>query len=137
MEMDVHVSVIDRVTFLGQPFDDTDDHMIEDQLQASSIRTYAEHDETLLYARPSLLSQSTTPGSLPSCVAVIDASISLFGRLFSRISDKDCLPMLQHLTDVIKKSKGPRQEALPDQRIDQSGHGTEALDRRRTIDSHG
>lgn len=100
-----------------------------------------EHDETYLYRRErsvvsfnmiNYLFRSTSssesiasnnachsrpeklhiPGPLPLGVAVIDASILLYGAMFIRVPNKHRLSMLQHFIDTIKQSKGPRQDAM-------------------------
>ncbi|CAF4616163.1 unnamed protein product, partial [Rotaria sp. Silwood2] len=92
-----------------------------------------EDDETYLYRRDTSLtsfniinylfrSSSTTdnnsnnayysrlvelniPDPLPLDVAVIDASILLYGTIFIRVPNKHRLNMLQHSIDIIKQSK--------------------------------
>ncbi|CAF4841473.1 unnamed protein product, partial [Rotaria sp. Silwood1] len=127
---------------LGNWLQETDYQMIEEQLQPNSASGSGalEHDETYLYRRDTSLisfniinylyrSSSTTdnnssnayysrpaelniPGPLPLGVAVIDASILLYGTMFVRVPNKHRLNMLQHFIDIIKQSKGIRQEAV-------------------------
>ncbi|UJR09975.1 hypothetical protein I4U23_014199 [Adineta vaga] len=127
---------------LGNWLQETDYQMIEEQLQPNSASGSGalEHDETYLYRRDTSLtsfniinylfrSSSTAdnnssnayysrpaeinvPGPLPLGVAVIDASILLYGTMFIRVPNKHRLNMLQHFIDIIKQSKGPRQEAV-------------------------
>ncbi|CAF1153890.1 unnamed protein product [Adineta ricciae] len=127
---------------LGNWLQETDYQMVEEQLQPNSASGSGalEHDETYLYRRDTSLtsfniinylfrSSSTTdnnssnayysrpadtniPGPLPLGVAVIDASILLYGTMFIRVPNKHRLNMLQHFIDTIKQSKGPRQEAV-------------------------
>ncbi|CAF2739470.1 unnamed protein product [Rotaria sp. Silwood2] len=109
--------------------------MIEEQLQPNSANGSGalEHDETYLYCRDASLSSfniinylfrssSTTdnnssnayysspaelniPDPLPLDVAIIDASILLYGTMFVRVPNKHRLNMLQHFIDIIKQSK--------------------------------
>ncbi len=127
---------------LGNWLQETDYQMIEEQLQPNSASGSGalEHDETFLYRRDISLtsfniinylfrSSSTAdnnssnayysrpaelniPGPLPLGVAVIDASILLYGTMFIRVPNKHRLNMLQHFIDIIKQSKGARQEAV-------------------------
>ncbi len=96
--------------------------MIEEQLQPNSVigSGALEHDETYLYRRDNnssnaFYSHSTeliSPGPLPLGIAVIDASIRLYGHIFIHVSNKLRLNMFQHFTDLIKQSKDARQEAV-------------------------
>lgn len=52
------------------------------------------------------------PGPLPLGVTVIDTSASLFGSIFSRVSNKHRLQMLDHFGECIKHAKSQRQEAV-------------------------
>lgn len=52
------------------------------------------------------------PGPLPLGVTVIDMSAMLFGSIFSRVSNKHRLQMLDHFFECIKQSKSQRQEAV-------------------------
>lgn len=52
------------------------------------------------------------PGPLPLGVTVIDMSESLFGSIFSRVSNKHRLQMLDHFGECIKHAKSQRQEAV-------------------------
>lgn len=126
----------------GNWLQETDYQMIEEQLQPNSASGSGalEHDETYLYRRDTSLtsfniinylvrSSSATdnnssnayysrpaelniPGPLPLGVAVIDASILLYGTMFIRVPNKHRLNMLQHFIDTIKQSKAARQEAV-------------------------
>jgi hypothetical protein len=61
------------------------------------------------YSRPIELN---IPGPLPLGIAVIDASIRLYGKMFIRVSNKHRLKMFQHFIDLIKQSKDARKEAV-------------------------
>lgn len=111
----------DSILFVNCWLQDDDFKAIEDQLQpysASGCETL-EHDVTYLYqsaktspARSSLI-MSTSPNqhgsgtncacALPLGVAVIDASIQLFGLMYPKIPNKHRLQMLVHFTDSIQK----------------------------------
>lgn len=69
-----------------------------------------EHDPCCLY-RP-LLKSEQCPGPLPLGVTVIDTSAMLFGSIFSRVSNKHRLQMLDHFGECIKHAKSQRQEAV-------------------------
>lgn len=127
---------------LGNWLQETDYQMIEEQLQPNSASGSGalEHDETYLYRRDTSLTsfniinylfrsssasdnnasnayysrpaELSIPGPLPLGVSVIDASILLYGTMFIRVPNKHRLNMLQHFIDVIKQSKGARQEAV-------------------------
>ncbi|CAF3293702.1 unnamed protein product [Rotaria sp. Silwood2] len=116
--------------------------MIEEQLQPNSASGSGalEHDETFLYRRDTSLTsfniinylfrssptadnnssnayysrpaELNIPGPLPLGVAVIDASILLYGTMFVRVPNKHRLNMLQHFIDIIKQSKSARQESV-------------------------
>lgn len=45
-------------------------------------------------------------------VAVIDASVTLFGLIFPRVAYKHRLQMLEHFSECIRQSKSVRQEAI-------------------------
>ncbi|CAF3109864.1 unnamed protein product, partial [Rotaria sp. Silwood2] len=53
----------------------------------------------------SRLVELNIPDPLPLDVAVIDASILLYGTIFIRVSNKHRLNMLQHSINIIKQSK--------------------------------
>jgi hypothetical protein len=127
---------------LGNWLQETDYQMIEEQLQPNSASGSGalEHDETYLYRRDTSLAsfniinylfrssssadnnssnayysrpaEINIPGPLPLGVSVIDASILLYGTMFIRVPNKHRLNMLQHFIDIIKQSKGARQEAV-------------------------
>jgi HEAT repeat-containing protein 5 len=69
-----------------------------------------EHDPCCLY-RP-LQKNETSPGPLPLGVSVIDMSAMLFGNVFSYVSNKHRLQMLEHFSECIKHAKSQRQEAV-------------------------
>jgi HEAT repeat-containing protein 5 len=121
------INVLVRIC-LGHRLHEACDQLIEKQIQANSVHFYGalEYDETYLYHRyPSLTiengsnpnddtfaDQLTMPMPMPSNIAVIDASIRLFSRIFRSIDNKYRLQMLQRFRDIIKLSKGSRQETL-------------------------
>ncbi|CAF0968829.1 unnamed protein product [Rotaria sordida] len=78
-------------------------------LVRSSSSTTDNNSSNAYYSRPAELN---IPGPLPLGVAVIDASILLYGTMFIRVPNKHRLNMLQHFIDIIKQSKGARQEAV-------------------------
>lgn len=87
---------------------------VEDQLapfSASGCETF-EHDLTYLYqASVSNAFQS----ALPLGVAVIDASIHLFGQMYPKCPNKHRLQILQHFIDLIQKpstAKSSNRQAL-------------------------
>jgi hypothetical protein len=112
----------------------------QEQLHPHSTTGFGafEHDETYLYRRDTsltsfnlanyLFSSSSNdnssnmncssptelkiPEPLPLNIAVIDASIRLYSRIFTRISNKHRLKLFQHFIDLIKQSKDVRQEAI-------------------------
>lgn len=69
-----------------------------------------EHDLCCLYRPISKSEQS--PGPLPLGVTVIDMSISLFGVIFPKVSNKHRLQMIDHFGECIKHAKSARQEAV-------------------------
>jgi len=106
----------------GNWLQETDYQMIEEQLQPNFVigSGALEHDETYLYRRDNNSSSAfyshptelISPGPLPLGIAVIDASIRLYGHIFIHVSNKLRLNMFQHFTDLIKQSKDARQEAV-------------------------
>ncbi|KAF6204448.1 hypothetical protein GE061_002789 [Apolygus lucorum] len=100
----------DDSVILGSWLQETDHRTIEDQLQPNSAAGSGalEHDTCCLY-RPSTNDDS---GPLPLGVAVIDASVILFGSVFPRVSNKHRVQMLGHFTDCIKAAKSSRADAL-------------------------
>ncbi|KAL7035637.1 hypothetical protein ACKWTF_008482 [Chironomus riparius] len=97
---------------LGTWLQETEHRAIEDQLQPNSASGSGalEHDPCCLY-RP-LPKFEQCPGPLPLGVTVIDMSATLFGNIFSRVSNKHRLQMLEHFSECIKHAKSQRQEAV-------------------------
>lgn len=52
------------------------------------------------------------PSPLPLSIAVIDASVRLFGNVFPLVPSKHRLQMLKHFGDCVNQAKGPRQQAM-------------------------
>ena len=52
------------------------------------------------------------PGPLPLGVAVIDASVALFGVVVPHVADKHCLKIFEHFSECIKQAKSARQQAV-------------------------
>ena len=52
------------------------------------------------------------PGPLPLGVAVIDTSITLFGRAFPYVAQKHRQQLLSHFRECIRQAKGVRQQAI-------------------------
>lgn len=52
------------------------------------------------------------PGPLPLGVAVIDASVILFGCVFPRVANKHRLQMLEHFAECMKATKSCRADAV-------------------------
>lgn len=100
---------------------DTDHADIEEQLispLSASGSGALEHDPCSIY-RASIVGMSgcdgascANAGPAPLGVAVIDASVLLFGQIFNRAANKHRQQMLEHFVECIKVSKGSRQEAL-------------------------
>ncbi|XP_039288533.1 HEAT repeat-containing protein 5B isoform X2 [Nilaparvata lugens] len=83
-----------------------------DHLQGTSAAGSGalEHDPCCLY-RPVAMGE-VMPGPLPLGVAVIDASVSLFGCIMARVSNKHRLQMLGHFGDCMKAAKSCRADAV-------------------------
>lgn len=117
-----------ELMLLGPCFSETSDQAIEEHLQSHSVHHFGalEHDETYLYQpSPSLQTaamnsqssralpeQWTIPTPMPLNVAVVDAAIILFSRVFLHSPDKHRLQVLQHFLDIVKLTKGSRQETV-------------------------
>ncbi|UYV80545.1 HEATR5B [Cordylochernes scorpioides] len=88
---------------------DSDQSIIEAQLQPNSASGSGalEHDVTALYK-----SKLQEEEALPLGVAVIDASVELFGAVFPGVALKHRLQMLSHFAECLKHSKATRQEAV-------------------------
>ena len=52
------------------------------------------------------------PGPLPLGVAVIDASVRLYGFVFPLVAQKHRVQMLEHFSECIKQAKSSRQQAV-------------------------
>ena len=78
----------DDSVILGSWLHETDNSFIEEQLQSNSASGSGalEHDSCYLY-RPHM-SDGSSPGPLPLGVAVIDASLVLFGKMFPLVANK-------------------------------------------------
>ncbi|CAF3113482.1 unnamed protein product [Rotaria sp. Silwood2] len=74
-----------------------------------SSSTTDNNSSNAYYSRPA---EFNIPDPLLLGVAVIDASILLYGTMFIRVPNKHRLNMLQHFIDIIKQSKDARQEAV-------------------------
>uniref|UniRef100_A0A6A7FSQ7 HEAT repeat-containing protein 5A n=5 Tax=Hirondellea gigas TaxID=1518452 RepID=A0A6A7FSQ7_9CRUS len=86
-----------------------DHNAIEEQLQSNSASGSGalEHDPTWLYRATEECNEP-----LPLGVAVIDASVTLFGQMFPQVAGKHRLKMLNLFIDMIRASKSQRQEAV-------------------------
>ena len=88
---------------------DSDYILLQQQLLPNSAAGSGalEHDPCSLYAMVTDRSQIAggVPGPLPLGVAVIDASITLFGHVFPRVLPKHRLQLLVHFEDSIKQAK--------------------------------
>lgn len=78
-------------------------------MQPNNIGSGAlEHDMSYVYK----VTNDKEGGPFPLGVTVIDASCQLFGHVFSCVSNKHRLQMLNHFTECIKHAKSTRQEAI-------------------------
>ena len=91
---------------------DSDYYLLQQQLLPNSAAGSGalEHDPCSLYALGTDRSDRSqnvgnVPGPLPLGVAVIDASITLFGHVFPRVLHKHRLQLLIHFEDSIKQAK--------------------------------
>ncbi|XP_075228223.1 HEAT repeat-containing protein 5B isoform X2 [Lycorma delicatula] len=102
----------DDSVILGSWLQETDHRTIEDQLQGTSAAGSGalEHDPCCLY-RP-VPQGEIIPGPLPLGVSVIDASVTLFGCVFPRVSNKHRVQMLGHFSECIKAAKSCRADAV-------------------------
>ncbi|XP_077993059.1 HEAT repeat-containing protein 5B-like [Glandiceps talaboti] len=91
---------------------ETDHKSIEMQLQPNSASGSGalEHDPSSIYLR--IGPSEAVPGPLPLGVAVIDASVLLFGKVFPRVAQKHRYQMLEHFGECIKQAKSSRQQAV-------------------------
>lgn len=95
--------------------EDADHHSIEEQLDTYSSTAFGalEHDETYLYRQDHSHSNGFhIPEPLPIYITVIDASIQLYSRIFTHISNAQRVTIFQSFTNTIKQSKDGRQEAI-------------------------
>ncbi|CAG9828838.1 unnamed protein product [Diabrotica balteata] len=108
---------------LGTYLQETDHRTIEDQMEpnrrtdgehlqpnSAAGSGALEHDPCCLYRQ--INSGQEIPGPLPLGVAVIDISVLLFGQIFSRVTNKHRVQMLDHFTECIKHVRSTRQEAV-------------------------
>lgn len=88
---------------------DSDYNLLQQQLLPNSAAGSGalEHDPCSLYVLVTDRSHvvGSVPGPLPLGVAVIDASITLFGHVFPRVLHKHRLQLLVHFEDSIKQAK--------------------------------
>ena len=80
--------------------------------QALSINTIISLYVCLGSHMLSVPQNTALPGPLPLGVAVIDASIMLFGKVFHLVSHKHRNQLLSHFKECIKQAKSARQQAL-------------------------
>ncbi|XP_035692964.1 HEAT repeat-containing protein 5B-like [Branchiostoma floridae] len=102
----------DDTRILGSWLEETDHKSVEDQLQPNSASGSGalEHDPSSIYLR---VDQTVAvPGPLPLGVAVIDASVALFGVVFPHVAQKHRLQMLEHFAECIRQAKSQRQQAV-------------------------
>uniref|UniRef100_A0A1B6GMZ3 HEAT repeat-containing protein 5A n=1 Tax=Cuerna arida TaxID=1464854 RepID=A0A1B6GMZ3_9HEMI len=102
----------DDSVILGSWLQETDHRTIEEQLQPNSAAGSGalEHDACCLFR---LVPQGEKiPGPLPLGVAVIDASVVLFGCVFPRVANKHRLQMLEHFAECMKAAKSCRADAV-------------------------
>lgn len=57
-------------------------------------------------------SKGEIPGPLPLGVAVIDASVILFGYIIPHVADKHKLKIMDHFGECIRQAKSARQQAI-------------------------
>ncbi|CAH8837758.1 unnamed protein product [Trichobilharzia szidati] len=70
------------------------------------------HNSSHYFSNTSLSYALQLTGPMPVNVAVIDASIELFGRLFACVSIRHRIQMLEHFAECIRLTKSIRQEAV-------------------------
>ncbi|MCL4124784.1 UNVERIFIED_CONTAM: hypothetical protein GTU68_043849 [Idotea baltica] len=100
----------DDSVILGSWLHETDHKYIEEQQNSASGSGALEHDACYLY-RP-FSEVDSPPGPLPLGVAVIDASVTLFGKMFPLVANKHRLKMLNLFGEMIRAGKNQRQEAV-------------------------
>ncbi|XP_022085919.1 HEAT repeat-containing protein 5B-like [Acanthaster planci] len=91
---------------------ETDHKSVELQLQPNSASGSGalEHDPSSLYWKA--VKGEDVPGPLPLGVAVIDASVALFGVVIPHVADKHRLKILEHFGECIRQAKSARQQAV-------------------------
>ncbi|XP_071963983.1 HEAT repeat-containing protein 5B-like isoform X2 [Antedon mediterranea] len=106
-----HCHVEDSI-ILQSWIQDTDHKVIEIQLQPNSASGSGalEHDPSCMYWTVS--EGEAVPGPLPLGVAVIDASVALYGVIFPYVADKHRMKMLEHFAECIRQAKSTRQQAV-------------------------
>ncbi|XP_014275349.1 HEAT repeat-containing protein 5B isoform X4 [Halyomorpha halys] len=113
----------DDSVILGTWLQETDHRTIEDQMEpnrkadgdylqhnSAAGSGALEHDPCCLYR--AISPGESSPGPLPLGVAVIDASVILFGCVFPRVNQKHRLQMLEHFSECIKAAKSSRADAV-------------------------
>ncbi|PIK54390.1 putative HEAT repeat-containing protein 5B, partial [Apostichopus japonicus] len=90
---------------------DTDHKSVELQLQPNSASGSGalEHDPSSLFW---IVEKGEIPGPLPLGVAVIDASVILFGYIIPHVADKHKLKIMDHFGECIRQAKSARQQAI-------------------------
>jgi len=107
---------------LGGDVPDDMETIVESQLQPNtgSSPGALEHDPCCLYRTSTTTDDLTSgisvatshPGPLPLGVAVVDKSLTVFGRIFPRVAQKHRLQMLQHFGECIRTAKSNKTEIL-------------------------
>lgn len=110
-----HCQPDDAAVLLHPEMHDSDYSPLQQQLLPNSAAGSGalEHDPCYLYTlqasadphRSAQVLVGGVPGPLPLGVAVIDASITLFGHVFPRVLHKHRLQLLVHFEDSIKQAK--------------------------------
>lgn len=107
--LEFHCQPDDAAFLLHPELVDSDYSQLQQQLLTNSAAGSGalEHDPCSLYSSVANRSQvpGGVPGPLPLGVAVIDASIVLFGHVFPRVLQKHRLQLLHHFEDSIKQAK--------------------------------
>ncbi|KAL1493305.1 hypothetical protein ABEB36_011384 [Hypothenemus hampei] len=101
----------DDAILLGTWLQETDHGTIEDQLQTHSAAGSGalEHDPCCLFRAGR---GEDPPGPLPLGVAVIDATVQLFGQLFPRVNQRHRAQTLDHFAECVRATRSSRQEAV-------------------------
>jgi len=108
--LQLHCQPDDAAVLLHPEMHDSDFTPLQQQLLPNSAAGSGalEHDPCSLYglqAPDHRLLVGGVPGPLPLGVAVIDASITLFGHVFPRVLHKHRMQLLLHFEDSIKQAK--------------------------------